>query len=77
MSTEIFSKNLVLSHNFFILPTPEPGANYQEILTVASQIAKEKYGVTQTTLQVEDYQQMMNRCSACQQIMSPKKKPWF
>ena len=46
---------------------PESTANHQTVLNEASQMLKERYNITSTTLQVEDYHDLMEECGACQE----------
>ena len=52
----------------------EPGADSQGVLQNASFMLKEKYGIHQSTLQVEAFQPLMEKCRTCQSDKSPRKK---
>ena len=45
----------------------EPGVNGDEVLSRANLLLKEEHSITQTTLQVEGYQQVMDECGPCQE----------
>ena len=42
-------------------------ANHQPVLDRASQMLKEQYNITSTTLQVEDHKEQMEQCDTCQE----------
>ena len=43
----------------------ESDAVHQSVLNQASQMLKAKYNITVTTLQVEDYHDLMEKCETC------------
>ncbi len=47
--------------------TVEPGINTQDILDEANRMVKETHDIAHTTLQVEDFTDLMNDCNTCQQ----------
>ncbi len=47
--------------------TIEPGVNVQKILDKAIGMLKENHDILYTTLQVEDYNELMNNCDVCQE----------
>lgn len=49
----------------------EPGYGNQEVLEQASEVLKDKYGIHQTTLQVENYSEVMEECCTCQSTNKP------
>jgi zinc transporter 2 len=49
----------------------EPGADNQDVLERASCMLKERYGINQTTLQVEAFQPTMEACRTCQNVSTP------
>lgn len=51
----------------------EPGADNQTVLENASCMLKERYGISQTTLQVEAFQPTMEDCHTCQNVAPPSR----
>ena len=40
---------------------------HQEVLTVASELMRKRYGINECTIQIEDYVAEMDDCSQCQE----------
>ena len=59
-----------LTH-FFCLAVTEPGADTDEVLERAGSMLKLRHSITQSTLQVEGYKQVMNECGTCQEPERP------
>ena len=45
----------------------EHGTNSQDVLDKASKILKEKHNIVHSTLQVEEYRNLMDDCGTCQE----------
>ena len=57
-----------------LISIPEPEANSDEVLNKANAMLQSKHSITQSTLQVEGYQQVMGECGTCQE---PQRTSFF
>ena len=53
-----------------ILYTDSDRVHFQKVVDEASEMLRSKYNIVHSTVQVEDYQQVMDLCQVCQTVPS-------
>ena len=65
----LFNANLHVNQSD-ILHTDSDRVHFQKVVDEASEMLRTKYNIVHSTVQVEDYQQVMDLCQVCQTVPS-------
>ena len=62
-------KMIIIGHHYFVCLDSDQ-VHFQTVINKASEMLRTKYNIVHSTLQVEDYQQVMDLCQVCQTMPS-------